>query len=140
MKINGNCESGDGGFAQDFLSYVRGMERFGLEGIEVSGWNFTPLGREGKRTYFLDRALAAAGETGTPVFPVGGVRSVEDIQRVLDAGLPLVSMARPFIAEPDLGTKLLSGQKESACISCSKCFYLYGREGRRCVLHPMPEN
>lgn len=140
VKINGNCESGDGGFAEDFLSYVRGMERFGLEGIEVSGWNFTPLGREGRRTYFLDRALAAAGETGTPVFPVGGVRSVEDIQRVLDAGLPLVSMARPFIAEPDLGTKLLSGQKESACISCSKCFYLYGREGRRCVLHPMPEN
>ena len=138
VKINSNCEENDEAFEQDFMYYMKELDKFGLEGIEVSGWNFTPLGRSGARDYFLERASKAAAAINTPVFLIGGMRNLDDMQRALDAGMVLCSMSRPFIAEPDLGTKLANGE-ESRCTSCSKCFYLIHKEGRRCILHPMPE-
>lgn len=135
VKINCNCEENDEAFEQDFMYYMSELDKFGLEGIEVSGWNFTPLGRSGQRAYFLDRASKAAKAIDTPVILVGGLRSLDDMQKALDAGVTLISMARPFIAEPDIATKLMNGE-ESKCVSCSKCFLLYNKEGRRCILHP----
>ena len=139
VKINSNCEENDEAFEADFLYYMRELDKFGLEGIEVSGWNFTPLGRAGMHDYFLERAAKAAKEISTPVFLIGGIRTEEDMQRALDEGMTLVSMCRPFICQLDLGTRLMNGE-ETPCTSCSKCFYLLHKEGRRCIFHPLPES
>lgn len=140
VKINCNCEENDGDFAEDFMYYMRELDKFGLEGIEISGFDFTPLGRAGRRNYYLQRASQAAAAISTPVFAVGGIRTREDMRRALGAGMELVSVSRPFICEPDLCAKLAADEDYSPkCTSCSKCFYLYGREGRRCIFHPLPE-
>lgn len=136
IKINSNSEENDEAYEKDLMYIMNELDKFNLEGIEISGYNFTPLGREGKRNYFLERASKIAKTIKTPVFLVGGERSMDDMQKALDAGMVLISMSRPFICEPDLGTRLKNGQQEASCISCSKCFLLYAREGRRCVKHP----
>ena len=60
---------------------------------------------------------------------------MEDINRVLDAGIDLVSMSRPFLCQPDLVQQLKAG-KDSKCVSCSKCFAMLRKfrdEGRLCI-------
>lgn len=107
----------------------------GVEAIEYSGYDFTPLGRKGYHNYYLDRVSAIRKQVDLPAILVGGIRSLKDIETVLSSGIDMVSLSRPFICEPDLITKLISGQEETLCTSCSKCFYLYKKEGRRCIFH-----
>jgi len=139
IKINSNVEEHDEEFGPDFMEICKICSQIGVDGIEVSGCNFTSLGRSGARTYYLERAEAVKQDTGLHVFLVGGIRTKEDMRKVFDAGLDMVSLSRPFISQPDLVTRFMSGEEQAACLDCNKCFVLYGKEGRRCVLHPLPE-
>ncbi|MFC1453420.1 NADH:flavin oxidoreductase, partial [Verrucomicrobiota bacterium] len=58
------------------------------------------------------------------VILVGGLRSLDVMQRVLDDGVcDMVSVCRPLIREPELINAFREGQaRKSACISCNKCF------------------
>ena len=67
-------------------------------------------------------------------FLVGGIRTLEDMAAVLDAGVDMVSLSRPLICEPDLIPKLRAGGAPR-CAGCNRCFTLYEKEGRRCALH-----
>lgn len=98
---------------------------------------FNPLGRAGKNNYYLERAALARKEADIPVMLVGGVRSAEDMDKILEQGIDMVSLCRPFICEPDLVTRLMAGQEKASCISCSKCFGLslkYTPGGPKCIL------
>jgi len=60
-----------------------------------------------------------------PVLLEGGLRTRADCDRYLgaDGGAPaadMVGMARPFYAEPRLGTRLLAGE-DALCESCNNC-------------------
>ena len=135
IKINSNIEDGDEGFEPALLWMGQECRRLGVVAIEVSGCDFTPQGRAGHHNYYLNRAKALKEACGLPVILVGGVRTAEDMQQVLDNGLDLVSLCRPFICEPDLVVRLKNGQEKAKCVSCSKCFFLYYKEGVRCVFH-----
>ncbi len=135
LKINSNIEENDDTYYDDLVYVAKKCKELGVEAIEYSGYNFTPLGRKGLRKYYLDRAAALRKEADIPVILVGGIRSLQDMNDVLAEGIEMVALSRPFISEPDLVTKLLAGQEEARCLSCSKCFYLYKKEGRRCVFH-----
>ncbi|WP_462332551.1 HisA/HisF-related TIM barrel protein [Schwartzia sp. (in: firmicutes)] len=37
-----------------------------------------------------------------PLSLVGGIRSLEDIERVLEDGIDMVSMSRAVVSEPDM--------------------------------------
>ena len=70
---------------------------------------------------------------------MGGVRNLEQIDQILDAGIDFVSAARPFICQPDFYQHLEKGE-ESPCIGCTKCLgNIWTKEGRRCVKHEIPE-
>ena len=69
-----------------------------------------------------------------PLILVGGVRSLQDIAKVIDAGIPMVSLSRPLICQGDLIPRLLSGER-ARCISCNQCFALPRTRGIRCVFH-----
>ena len=58
-----------------------------------------------------------------PIILVGGIRSLEAIDDVLESGwADFISMCRPFIREPNLPNEWKSGRTEkAACISCNKC-------------------
>jgi len=54
---------------------------------------------------------------------VGGMRSLRDMQAVLDEGIAdAVSLCRPFIRDPHLAAKFRRGEiLESPCVSCNGC-------------------
>ncbi|SMC47198.1 HisA/HisF-related TIM barrel protein [Papillibacter cinnamivorans] len=135
LKINSNIEENDETYYSDLVYVAKTCKSLGVSAIEYSGYNFTPLGRKGLHNYYMDRVSALRREVDLPVILVGGVRSLQDMDAVLSSGIDMVSLSRPFICEPDLVTRLRNGQEKATCISCSKCFYLYYKEGRRCVFH-----
>ena len=48
-----------------------------------------------------------------PVFAVGGIRSTDEVNGILDAGeADMVGIGRPFYAEPDLAARILGGSAE----------------------------
>lgn len=135
IKINSNIEENDEEYVKDLIYVAKKCKELGIEAIEYSGYNFTPLGRTGLHNYYLERVAAIRKEVDIPAILVGGTRTIEDMDSVLESGIEMVSLSRPLISEPDLVTKLMAGQEAARCISCSKCFYLYYKEGRRCVFH-----
>lgn len=140
IKINSNIEENDEEFSSDLIEICMICREAGADGVEVSGCNFASAGRTGARTYYLARASSIKRATGLPVFLVGGVRAKEDMQKVFDGGLDMVSLSRPFICQPDIVTRFINGE-QAVCTSCSKClgFVLYKNEGRRCIQHPLPK-
>lgn len=58
-----------------------------------------------------------------PVFAVGGIRTAEDVEGILDAGqADMVGIGRPFYAEPDLAAQILGGDPgPRLCLSSNRC-------------------
>ena len=74
-----------------------------------------------------------------PTILVGGIRNMEQVDQILEAGIEFVSASRPFICQPDFYNVLEKGE-ESKCIGCTKCLgNIWTKEGRRCVTHEIPE-
>ena len=134
IKINSNIEQGDEAFEEDFYYYIQALSQAGVTAIEISGWDFTPLGRQGQKLYYGKRAKKAASLVKTPIILLGGVRSLVDAEEILQSDIQFVSLARPFIREPDVSSKLKQGET-AKCISCSKCFIQYFKDGRFCIFH-----
>lgn len=135
LKINSNTGENDEEYDRDLVYIAQKCKALGVAAIEYSGYNFTPLGRKGLHNYYMERVSALRKEVDIPAILVGGIRSFKDMDAVRDSGIDMVSIARPFICDPDLITRLISGEEEARCTSCSKCFYLYSKEGRRCIFH-----
>jgi len=87
--------------------------------------------------YFLPQARAIREVTaGLPLILVGGIRSPETVERILDEGVAdCFAMSRPLIREPDLPNRWARGERtRSPCVSCLGCFGPARRgEGIRCV-------
>ncbi len=129
------------------LETARRMVERGIEAIEVSAGVGTPIEvrrkSEAERPYFRARAAAVKRAVAAPVMAVGGIRSLEVAESIVDSGdADLVSMCRPFIREPGLVARWAQGNRRPAtCISCSRCLAV-ARTGEplRCVEeHPSRE-
>ena len=106
----------------------------GLDAIEVSA---NGTSRQGIRAgmnegSFLHAAARLAEAVDIPVVLVGGLRSLDFIDRVLNGTkIDYVSLSRPFIREPDLIRRWQQGDTEpSRCVSCNSC---YNTPGHKCV-------
>ena len=57
------------------------------------------------------------------VFAVGGIRSADEVNGILDGGqADMVGLGRPFYAEPDLAQRILGGNREPVlCQSSNHC-------------------
>ena len=97
-----------------------------LDSIEVSG-NGTSVGgiKAGvNETYFKNFALDLAEKVDIPVILVGGHRSIENMNNVLnEGGIEYLSLPRPLIREPDLIDRWQRGECSPAkCVSCNMCY------------------
>ncbi|MBW2528731.1 MAG: NADH:flavin oxidoreductase [Deltaproteobacteria bacterium] len=136
---------------QDSLHLAQQLVAEGLDAIELSGG--TPgsgkaLGaaRPGIKTvddeaYFLPQArIFREALPDTPLILVGGVRTPELMERILDEGVvDAFALSRPLIREPDLPKRWQAGDLSRAeCISCLGCFRpAAAGEGIRCMqLYP----
>lgn len=89
--------------------------------------------------YFLPMARRFREALSTPLILLGGVNSVEMIERAMDEGFEFVAMGRPLLHEPDLVNRMAAGNAtRSTCDHCNKCMAsIYS--GTRCVVnHPEP--
>lgn len=85
-------------------------------------------------TYFLDYADAVRAGVDTKVILVGGIRRLDTINALISGGrADFVSMARPFIREPDLVNRLHTGRQTTpACVSCNICLMHDEHHSLRC--------
>src|SRR5262245_19608822 len=77
---------------------------------------FTPVWNRELFTAVKERA-------GIPVLAVGGIRTAEEVNEILDTGAAdLVGIGRPFYAEPDLAARILGGGPGTGrCRNSNRC-------------------
>ncbi len=80
--------------------------------------------------YNLPYAALARQYSKVPVISVGGFRTVEEMNEAITSGkTDFVALCRPFIAEPDLATRLeASSRSRSRCSNCNRCAVATGSE------------
>ncbi|MBR3666854.1 MAG: NADH:flavin oxidoreductase [Ruminococcus sp.] len=97
-----------------------------LDSIEVSGNGTSVAGIKAgvNEAYFKRFALSLAEKVDIPVMLVGGHRSIENMNNVLNEGkIEYLSLSRPLIREPDLIDRWQRGECSPAkCVSCNMCY------------------
>lgn len=84
----------------------RRRQRAVLEAGYALGGMLSPFKPVWNRAQFS----AAKKRVGIPVFAVGGIRTADDVNGILDGGnADMVGIGRPFYAEPDLAARILGG-------------------------------
>ena len=134
VKINSSDFTFGGLEEEESLEICKLLAENGIDSIEVSGNGTSVQGVRAHvdEAYFLNFAAVLAERVSVPVILVGGLRSVEVMQKILDdTKIELLSLSRPLLREPDLPRKFQEGiSGESACVSCNAC---YGSHAHKCV-------
>lgn len=134
IKINSTDEYPGGMTEDDFIAACKLLE--GIDAIEVSA---NGTSRQGIRAgvnegSFLHAAARLANEVDVPVALVGGLRSLEFIDHVLNTTkIEYISLSRPLVREPALICRWQQGDtRPSLCVSCNSC---YRTAGHQCVFN-----
>ena len=138
VKLSAN-NKGQTPYRDTLLYYGRRLVECGVDAIELSGADFRSR-KAPERAYYLEEALALQAAVNIPVILVGGLRERGPMEDILARGIPLLSLSRPLICEPDLPQKMQQGQETSRCIGCFGCMSLYKSEYRNCRYLPESEH
>ncbi len=117
----------------------------GICAIEPScggaGASYTPSGPIAKdewhEGYLIEHTARIKKAVNVPIMVVGGMRGLKMMEEVVASGKgDLISMCRPFIREPNLIKRWLSGETSpSQCDSCDGCLRQVERRKKlRCVV------
>lgn len=119
LKINGDDREDTEEYHKDVAAALRLCDQMGLDAAEISGWSSARAGMP-EEPYFIHNIRRLRQETDLPLIAVGGIRTLEDIEDLLEAGADAVSMARPFLQDPGVLHRLMEG-KPSGCVGCLAC-------------------
>ena len=133
IKMNCRDFAKNGLSAEDSVQVAGFLADAGLDGIELSGGLLTNMklspSRPGinsadKEAYFEEDLRTFRKEIHIPLILVGGVRSFEVAERLVEDGVAdYISMSRTFIREPDLVNRWKSGDlRKAECKSDNLCF------------------
>ena len=133
VKMNGGDFVDNGLTTDDAVKVGKMLVETGIDAIEVSGGVLTGgklspsrmgIHSQEKEAYFQQEARAFKKEIGVPLILVGGNRSFEVAERLVDEGTAdYISMSRPLIREPALVNRWKSGDRTRAsCLSDNQCF------------------
>jgi len=98
--------------------------------------------RVGEKEYYFYEALPKFVETlkdtGVTLAICGGIRTPSVMEDLLDEGADIISMARPYLCEPDLPNRIKAGDsRPSKCVSaytlCNLCLYRCALDNVTCV-------
>lgn len=132
MKINSNDFMRGGLTTQESAAICKFCADMGIDSIEVSGngTSVSSIKAGVNEAYFSEFALTLAEIVNIPIILVGGHRSVENMEKVLNAGkVEFLSLSRPLIREPDLPNRWIKRDNAPArCISCNMCYQTPGHE------------
>ncbi len=132
----------DGLSPEEGADVVAALEGMGLDGVEISGGigggealnTRSPIRSRADEAYFRPLAQRARPRTSLPIALVGGFRSRDVMEEVIESGdADFISLCRPLICEPDLPKRLREGsQGQAACVSCNQCWPEGPGEGVAC--------
>ena len=133
IKLNCRDFAENGLSLEDSLQVGRMLADAGLDAIELSGGLLTGgklspsrpgIKSEEEEAYFREEARYFKNAIGIPLILVGGMRSFQVAQRLVDDGVAdYISMSRPFIREPALINRWKSGDHcRAECKSDNRCF------------------
>lgn len=133
IKLNSRDFIENGLGLEDSLQIAKILARAGMDAIELSGGFITGgklspsrsgIDSEEKEAYFREDARAVKNETGIPLILVGGMRSFNVAEKLIQDGTAdYISMSRPLIREPDLVNRWKAGDRRRAeCRSDNLCF------------------
>jgi 2,4-dienoyl-CoA reductase-like NADH-dependent reductase (Old Yellow Enzyme family) len=131
----GVIDEQDGGLTlEEGVRTAQEIVKYGIDAIEVStGFGNAIRNTKGQEiVYFRDYAAAVKKAVPVPVMMVGGIRSLQTAQNIVDSGdADFISMCRPFIRNPELLNLWKQGTgSRSDCTSCSRCISKSVREKR----------
>ncbi|MGD0884953.1 MAG: NADH:flavin oxidoreductase [Thermodesulfovibrionales bacterium] len=139
-KLNGSDNLEGGLDVCDAVFAARLLDQEKIDAIEVSGGTSASgeknpvridIDRPDREAYNLALAREIKKAVRCPIMVVGGFRSLEPINKALrEDGIDYISLARPFIREPQLVKRWQEGDDSPArCISCNGCFRPGIKEG-----------
>jgi 2,4-dienoyl-CoA reductase-like NADH-dependent reductase (Old Yellow Enzyme family) len=142
IKLGVKDDTEDGLSLEEGAEVAGRLAGIGIDAIEISAGVATKavpsrshiLSRE-QEAYFLPYAKAVRPKVGKlPLSLVGGLRSPDLMEEIITSGwTDFVSLARPFICEPDLVNKIRAGRREPvSCTRDDRCRAGLGKEGLRC--------
>jgi 2,4-dienoyl-CoA reductase-like NADH-dependent reductase (Old Yellow Enzyme family) len=120
---------------KEFAAVLHGSQRLGFRLAGRALFRRYPY----EETYFLPMARQFRQELALPLILLGGISTLESIQRAMAEGFDFVAMGRALLREPDLVARMQAGTATAGtCTHCNKCVpSIY--TGTRCVLdHPDP--
>jgi len=138
----------DGGLtADEAIQVAVALDSSGIDAIELSGGTsfsgkLNPvrsgkLSTQGEEVFYRVEAGRYKEKVGAPLMLVGGIRSFEIADRLVNKGTAdYISLCRPLIREPDLVNRWRSGDRRKAtCLSDNQCFKpATAGEGIYCVV------
>jgi len=139
VKLNGSDNLAGGLSTEDAIFAAKALDKAGIDCIEVSGG--TPASGDQsparlkidspeKEAYNLPLAKGIRSAVSCPLMVVGGFRSFAVAEKTIQESADYISMARPFIREPELAKRWQAGDLSPArCISCNSCFKPGIKEG-----------
>ena len=134
IKINCSDFTFGGLDEEESFEICTRLAEAGIDSIEISGNGTSIAGIKPhvNEAYFLNFAAGLAEKISVPVILVGGLRSLETMQNILNTTkIELLSLSRPLLREPDFPNKLFNHEStDSKCISCNAC---YGSPAHKCV-------
>ncbi len=146
VKLNSQDYLEGGLTLADSLQVGAMLQDAGVDAIELSGGTVVSgdlnpsrsgILSEEKEAYFRDEAKAFKEKLNLPLILVGGIRSFHLADRLIKEGVAdYISMSRPFIREPDLINRWMSGDlRKATCLSDGKCWGpILAGQGIRCVI------
>ncbi len=151
IKLNGSDFLEGGLELPQAVLAAKLLNEKGIDCIEVSGGTPASGDKSAARMkiktkeqegYHLPLARELRKHVSCPIMVVGGMRSLEVMQQSVAQGeTDYISMARPFIRQPDLVNLFQSGNTNKAdCISCNGCFLPGIKHGGiKCVIKERKE-
>lgn len=130
IKMNADDFVEGGLSPHESLKIALRLESLGIDAVEISGGmyesgNMTArlnIKNPEEEAYFRKASALFKSELKIPVILVGGIRSVQVAEDVLQKNeADLIAMSRPLIREPDLPNKFRDGKEKADCISCNGC-------------------
>ncbi|MFP4348952.1 MAG: NADH:flavin oxidoreductase [Desulfococcaceae bacterium] len=136
IKINSeDFVQGEGFTVSEMIQVSRWLEEAGLDAVEMSGGtqnspaklNPVRLGKiktAADEVYYREAARAFKAQVGLPLILVGGIRSYEVAEALVQSGeADFIALSRPLIREPQLIKRWKSGDTaRAACRSDNLCF------------------
>lgn len=135
----------DGSSWDEVVTLARAVEAAGASALNSGiGWHearVPTIATSVPRAAFVGLTARLRGEVGIPVIASNRINAPEVAEAILAAGqADMVSMARPFLADPDFVAKAAAGRRAeiAPCIACNQACLDHTFSGRlaSCLVNP----